>query len=67
MRQIECVVVAINYFQYIQEAYNSLSSINDILTVIYEGNASSIAQLRVWYIKGDKMKHMSPKFFYTRE
>ena len=36
-------------------------------TTLHEDNAARIAQLKVDYIKGDKMKHISPKFFYTHE
>jgi len=30
-------------------------------------NAACVAQVRGRYIKGDKTKHISPKFFYTHE
>lgn len=30
-------------------------------------NAACIAQIRGAYFKGDRTKHISPKFFYTRE
>ena len=36
-------------------------------TILHEGNVACIAQLKGGYIKGDKMKHISPKFFYTHE
>ena len=36
-------------------------------TIIYEDNAACIAQVRGGYIKGDKTKHISSKFFYTHE
>ena len=36
-------------------------------TIIYEDNAACVAQVRGGYIKGDKTKHISPKFFYTHE
>jgi hypothetical protein len=36
-------------------------------TVIYEDNAACIAQIQSGYIKGDRIKHISPKFFYTHE
>jgi len=39
----------------------------DSPTIIYEDNAACIAQVRGRYIKGDKTKHISPKFFYTHE
>ena len=34
---------------------------------MYEDNAACIAQLRGGYIKGDRTKHILPKFFYTHE
>ena len=36
-------------------------------TPIFEDNAACIAQVRGGYIKGDRTKHISPKFFYTHE
>jgi len=36
-------------------------------TILYEDNAACIAQLHEGYIKGDRTKHISPKFFYTHE
>ena len=36
-------------------------------TIIYEDNAACIAQLRDGYIKGDRTKHILPKFFFTHE
>ena len=33
--------------------------------IIYEDNAACIAQIKEGYIKGDKTKHTSPKFFFT--
>ncbi|KAL9165045.1 hypothetical protein ABFS82_06G145300 [Erythranthe guttata] len=36
-------------------------------TVIYEDNAAYIAQPRGRYIKCDRTKHISPKFFHTHE
>ncbi|XP_035845284.1 uncharacterized protein LOC118491538 [Helianthus annuus] len=34
-------------------------------TIIYEDNVACIAQIREGYIKGDRTKHVSPKFFST--
>ncbi|KAG7543548.1 Ribonuclease H-like superfamily [Arabidopsis thaliana x Arabidopsis arenosa] len=34
-------------------------------TVLYEDNAACIAQLKEGYIKGDRTKHILPKFFST--
>jgi hypothetical protein len=36
-------------------------------TIIYEDNTSCIAQLKEGYIKGYRTKHISPKFFFTRD
>ena len=33
--------------------------------VLYENNVTYIVQLKGRYIKGDRMKHISPKFFFT--
>ena len=34
---------------------------------MYEDNAACIAQLKGGYIKGDRTKHISPKFFFTHD
>ena len=44
-----------------------MSSIKDKPIVLYEDNATCIAQIRGGYIKGDRTKHIFPKFFYTHE
>ena len=36
-------------------------------TVMYEDNAACIAQVKDGYIKGDRTKHILPKFFFTHE
>ncbi|XP_013665387.1 uncharacterized protein LOC106369827 [Brassica napus] len=36
-------------------------------TVIYEDNAACIAQLKDGYIKGDRTKHILPKFLFTHD
>ncbi|GJU15506.1 hypothetical protein Tco_1143472 [Tanacetum coccineum] len=36
-------------------------------TVVHEDNATCIAQLKDEYIKGDKTKHILPKFFFARD
>ena len=36
-------------------------------TPIFEDTAAYIAQIRGDCIKGDRTKHISPKFFYTHE
>ena len=35
--------------------------------IIYEDNAACIAQLKEGYIKGDRTKHILPKFFFTHD
>ncbi|XP_070048576.1 secreted RxLR effector protein 161-like [Nicotiana tomentosiformis] len=37
---------------------------NDNLNILYEDNAACITQLKGGYIKGDRTKHISPKFFF---
>ena len=37
------------------------------LTILFEDNVACIAQIAGGYIKGDRTKHISPKFFYTHE
>ena len=44
-----------------------LSSVTTNLTVIYEDNSAYISQIQKGYIKGDKTKHTSPKFFYIHD
>jgi hypothetical protein len=44
-----------------------LSSEKMIPTIIYEDNTACIAQLKEGYIKGDRTKHISPKFFFTHD
>ena len=36
-------------------------------TMIYEDNAAYIALIKAGYIKGDRIKHNSPNFFFTHE
>jgi hypothetical protein len=36
-------------------------------TILYEDNAACIDQVQSGFIKGDKTKHISPKFFYASE
>ena len=40
---------------------------DNLPTILYGDNASCIAQLKGGFIKGDRMKHISPKLFYTHE
>ena len=44
-----------------------LPFITSIPTTIYEDNAAFIEQIKKGYIKGDRTKHISPKFFFTHE
>ena len=44
-----------------------MSEGKDAPTVMYEDNAACIAQLKDGYIKGDRTKHILPKFFFTHE
>ena len=44
-----------------------LSPATSIPTKIYEDNVACIAQVKGGFIKGDRTKHISPKFFYTHE
>lgn len=37
------------------------------LTPMYEDNAACIEQMKTGFIKGDKTKHIDPKFFFTSE
>ena len=61
----ECVWLRF-VIQHIRESCG-LSSIKNEPTVLYEDNAACIAQVKGGYIKGDRTKHISPKFFYTHE
>ena len=45
-----------------------LSSIKDTLTALYEKNVTCInKQIKGRYIKSDRAKHISLKFFYTHK
>jgi hypothetical protein len=61
----ECVWLR-SVIQHIQEKCG-LSSIKGSPTILYEDNVACITQIRGGYIKGDRTKHISPKFFYTHE
>ncbi|XP_060210824.1 uncharacterized protein LOC132637808 [Lycium barbarum] len=52
--------------QHIQEMCGFLLK-RDIPAILYEDNAACIAQLKGGYIKGDRTKHISPKFFFTHD
>jgi hypothetical protein len=59
----ECIWLR-SLIQHIQEKCG-LSTIKDSPTILYEDNAACITQIRGGYIKGDRTKHISPKFLYT--
>ena len=52
--------------QHIQETCG-LPSIIANATVLHEDNVACVAQIKGGFIKGDRTKHISPKFFYTHE
>ena len=45
----------------------NLNPATSIPTEIFEDNAACITQVRERYIKRDRTKHISPKFFYIHE
>ena len=61
----ECVWLK-SMIQHIQETCG-LPSIRGNATTLYEDNVACIAQIKGRFIKGDRTKHISPKFFYTHE
>jgi hypothetical protein len=61
----ECIWLR-SLIQHIREKCG-LFTIKDSPTILYEDNVACITQIREGYIKGDKTKHISPKFFYTHE
>ena len=52
--------------QHIQETCG-LPSIRGNATKLHEANTACIAQITGGFIKGEKTKHISHKFFYTHE
>ena len=52
--------------QHIRESCG-LSSIKGDPTILFEDNIACITQITEGHIKGNKTKHISPKFFYTYE
>ena len=44
-----------------------LKNIKENPTPLYEDNAACIAQIKEGYIKGDRTKHIAPKFFSTHD
>ncbi|RVX19258.1 hypothetical protein CK203_008701 [Vitis vinifera] len=61
----ECVWLR-SMIQHIQETCG-LPSIIGNATVLHEDNVACVAQIKGGFIKGDRTKHISPKFFYTHE
>ena len=52
--------------QHIRESCG-LSSTKGDPTILFEDNATCITQITGGYIKRNRTKHISPKFFYTHE
>jgi hypothetical protein len=52
--------------QHIEEEYD-LESVRENLTMIYGDNTACITQIKEGYIKCDRTKHISPKFFSTHD
>ena len=44
-----------------------MSFSKEVSTTLYEDNVVCIVQLKNRYIKGDRTKHISPKFFFTHD
>ncbi|KAI3821171.1 hypothetical protein L1987_08729 [Smallanthus sonchifolius] len=61
----ECVWLR-NVIQHINGSCG-ISSENKEPTIIHEDNAACITQLKEGYIKGDRTKHILPKFFFTHD
>ena len=61
----ECVWLRL-VIQHIRENYG-LSSIINSPMILCKDNAACITQIRGGYMKGDRTKHIAPKFFYTHE
>ena len=61
----ECIWLR-SMIHHIQESCG-LSFVKDKPTILFEDNVACIAQIKGGYIKGDRTKHISPKFFYTHE
>ena len=61
----ECVSLQA-MFHFVQKE-SGIRPITDDPTILYEDNSACVAQMKKGYIKGDRTKHISPKFFSTRE
>ncbi|KAL4031307.1 hypothetical protein IC575_009583 [Cucumis melo] len=44
-----------------------LSFSKNLPTMLFEDNTACITQIKGWYMKGDRRKHISPKLFYTHD
>ena len=67
IHEVSCEYVWLtSIIQHFRENYG-LSSIKNSLTILYKDNAACIIQIRGGYIKGDRTKQITPKFFYTHE
>jgi len=55
-----------NMTHHIRKVCNLFSE-KEAPTVIHEDNAACITQLKDGYIKGDRVKHISLKFFFTHD
>ena len=61
----ECIWLR-SMIQHIRESCG-LFSIKDNSTTLFEYNTTYIAKIKGSYIKGDRIKHISQKFFYIHE
>ena len=61
----ECIWLR-SMIQHIHETCG-LFTIKDSSTTLFEDIVECIAHIKGGYIKGDKIIHISPKFFYTHE
>ena len=55
------------YVYYITHSKYLSTPVNNSPTIIYEDNTTCVEQVKEGFIKRDKTKHISPKFFYTHE
>ena len=60
----ECVWIR-NFMKYVRKALEVRTEL--AATIIYEDNRACIAQVQQGYIKGERTKHIDPKFFFTHE
>ena len=62
----ECCVSLRSVTHFIKERYDLKCNVK-VTAVLFEDNTTCIAQLREGFIKGDRMKHISPKLFFTHD